>query len=110
MEIPSDLVTLAVGGGVTLLFTNTLKIVSIGRTLKDHIATEEVNDRKTRIALHRIRKKLPNGEVEKTFNMVRELHGYFEDEIREWKLGEEGKTVMAEHARMDAKHDRENQK
>jgi hypothetical protein len=101
MTVPDELVTAGIVAASALLINNSWKLRTVGQVLTKHIKDEDINDRKVRVALHRIRRKLPNGEVEKTFQMVRELHGYFEDEIREWKLGEQGHSAVVENARMD---------
>jgi len=107
MTVPDDLVTAAVLAASGLLINNSWKLRTMGQVLSKHIKDEDLNDRKVRKQLIQIRRKLPNGEVEKTFQMVRELHGYFEDEIREWRLGEQGSAVTKENARMDERIDRE---
>lgn len=85
MEIPNDLITYSVVGAVGLLLGNTWKLQRISWDLSTHIKEEGVRDADSAKQLSDIKKKLPNGEVEETFKMVRRLFNYYEAEIAEWE-------------------------
>ena len=89
MEVPTDIVSAAIIAGASLLGHNTWKLRSIASALKEHIKDETARDEDTLKQLGEIKKKLPNGEVEKTFNMVRRLFNYYEAEIAEWETTRE---------------------
>lgn len=84
-----------------LLVNVALKVSSIETKLDLHVSQEDDKEVELHNRLTGIERKLPNGEVEETFQMVRELHGYFEDEIREWKLGAQGAAAVIENTRKD---------
>jgi hypothetical protein len=85
MEVPTEIVSaVVIASGVTLAH-NTWKLRGIAAGLRAHIKDEAARDEHTLTQLKDIKKKLPNGEVEKTFNMVRRLFSYYEAEIAEWE-------------------------
>lgn len=85
MEVPTEIVSAAVIAAAGVLGHNTMKLRGISVALKDHIKDETARDQDTLKQLGEIKKKLPNGEVEKTFNMVRRLFNFYEAEIAEWE-------------------------
>jgi len=73
MDIPTDLVTYAVTSAAGLLGYNTLRLERIASKLNKHIEDEGRNDLNMSSRLRKVERKLPNGEVQAMYNMMKTL-------------------------------------
>jgi len=74
MDIPTEMVVAAVTAAGAALVNNVYRLSKISSSLGTHIDVEEIRDAAFKKELKKIKKKLPNGEVEQIYQMVKELH------------------------------------
>lgn len=74
MDIPTGIVEGAVIAAGAAMLTNMWKLTKLGVDLRSHIAIEDIRDRHFKKELKKIKAKLPNGEVEQIYTMVKDIH------------------------------------
>lgn len=74
MDIPTGIVEGAVIAAGAAMISNMWKLNRLGADLRTHIDIEDIRDKSFKKKLKRIENRLPNGEVEQIFQMVKELH------------------------------------
>ena len=81
MDIPTGIIEAGVVAGVGAMLTNMWKLNKLGSVLNSHIIVEDIRDKRFKKELKKIKAKLPNGEVEQIYEMVKDIHKC--QEIRE---------------------------
>lgn len=74
MDIPTGIVEAGVIAAAGAMITNMWKLTKLGVDLRSHIAIEDIRDRHFKKELKKIKAKLPNGEVEQIYQMVKDMH------------------------------------
>lgn len=74
MDIPTEIVAAVVVATGTAMLTNMYKLTKLGADLRSHIGIEDIRDQQFKRDLKKIKKKLPNGEVEQIYSMVKDIH------------------------------------